>query len=90
MLGLGGDSCDESTSIEVQDRETTNSDYQEFFLTDDGRLKIKGCSNNKVLTNKWLVNGVESCRHGNELVIQNNFEVSRLLCNLMYSNLIQF
>ena len=72
VLGLKDSSCANASHIEVQDHMyNVNNDHQQFFLTDDGRLKNKGCSNNnRMLTNKWNVNGVESCRHGNELVNQ--------------------
>ena len=72
VLGLNDSSCANGSPIEIQDRiYNGSSDHQYFLLTNDGCLKNKGCgNNNRVLTNEWNLKGVQSCRHGNELVIQ--------------------
>ena len=84
MLGLRDGSCANDSPIEVQDCKNTNSDHQKFFLTDDGRLKNKGCSNNRLLTNKW--DG--SCRHGNELVIKDELVKDEFVWVSQYSSTI--
>ena len=77
VLGLSGNSCDDETYTEAQNY-VRNSHYQQFSLTDDGRLKNRGCTgNDRLLHNAWHPNGADAtCRHGNPLAIRNPVAMS--------------
>ena len=62
-LKINGDSCDESSAIEIQKYDRKN-DYEKFSLTSDGQLESKGCPG-MVLTNIDKV-----CSGGNQLGIE--------------------